>query len=292
MRQEIINLYDEFTHRGLERRVFMQRLAELAGGTAAAAAVLPLLEANYAAAAMIEEGDGRVTAERVSVPGQAGDIKGYLVRPAAASGRLPAVVVVHENRGLNPHIEDVARRAAVAGFVALAPDFLSRAGGTPADPDQARDMIGKLDQQGVVEDARSLIAWLGNDERTNGKVGIVGFCWGGGVVGRVAEEVPELDAGVGVLRPGAAVGRGVQDQGSAALELCRHGRERERRRARVPRGLGQGRRALRAAHVRGRPARLPQRHLRGALQRGSGEAGLGAHDGLLQGEPRLSTAGR
>ena len=196
MRQEIINLYDEFTHRGLERRVFMQRLAELAGGTAAAAAVLPLLEANYAAAAMIEEGDGRVTAERVSVPGQAGDIKGYLVRPAAASGRLPAVVVVHENRGLNPHIEDVARRAAVAGFVALAPDFLSRAGGTPADPDQARDMIGKLDQQGVVEDARSLIAWLGNDERTNGKVGIVGFCWGGGVVGRVAEEVPELDAGV------------------------------------------------------------------------------------------------
>ncbi len=196
MRQEIINLYDGFTHRGLDRRVFMQRLAELAGGTAAASALLPLLEANYAKAAIIPPNDNRVTTERVSIQGQAGDIRGYLARPAGASGRLPAIVIVHENRGLNPHIEDVTRRAALEGFVALAPDFLSRADGTPENQDQAREMIGRLDPQGVVEDARHVIAWLGNHEGTNGKVGIVGFCWGGGVVGRVAAEVPELDAGV------------------------------------------------------------------------------------------------
>lgn len=208
MRQEIINLYDEFTHRGLDRRIFMQRLAELAGGTAAAAAVLPLLEANYAKAAVIAADDGRVKAERVAVPGPAGEIRGYLVRPADAGGDLPAVVVVHENRGLNAHIEDVARRAALAGFVALAPDFLSRSGGTPEDQDRAREMIGQLDQQGVIEDARAVITWLGSHDATNGKVGMVGFCWGGGVVGRVATQVPELDAGVvfyGRVPPAEAV---------------------------------------------------------------------------------------
>lgn len=208
MRQEIINLYDEFTHRGLDRRIFMQRLAELAGGTAAAAAVLPLLEANYAKAAVIAADDGRVKAERVAVPGPAGEIRGYLARPAEAGGDLPAVVVVHENRGLNAHIEDVARRAALAGFVALAPDFLSRSGGTPEDQDRAREMIGQLDQQGVIEDARAVITWLGSHDATNGKVGMVGFCWGGGVVGRVATQVPELDAGVvfyGRVPPAEAV---------------------------------------------------------------------------------------
>ena len=208
MRQEIIDLYDEFTHRGLDRRVFMQRLAELAGGTAAAAAALPLLEANSAKAAMIPADDGRVTSQRVAVPGPAGEVRGYLALPASPSGKLPAVVVVHENRGLNGHIEDVARRAALAGFVAFAPDFLSRAGGTPADQDQARDMIGKLDQDGVVADARAVIAFLEKHEATNGKVGIVGFCWGGAVVGRVATAAPELGAGVvfyGRVPPAEAV---------------------------------------------------------------------------------------
>lgn len=197
MRQEIIDLYDEFTHRGLERRVFMRRLAELAGGTAAAAAIVPLLEANSAKAAMIPADDARLETRYVTVPGPAGEIRGYLATPASPGGRLPAVVVVHENRGLNGHVEDVARRAALDGFVALAPDFLSRAGGTPADQDQARDMIGKLDQDGVVADARAVVAFLrGENEATNGKAGMVGFCWGGGVVGRVAAAAPELGAGV------------------------------------------------------------------------------------------------
>lgn len=196
MRQEIIDLYDEFTHRGLDRRVFMTRLAELTGGTAAAAAALALLRADPAKAAMIAPDDPRLRTERVAIPSKGYEIKAYMARPAGASGKLPAVIVVHENRGLNAHIEDVARRAAAEGFTALAVDFLSPLGGTPSDEDKAREMIGRLDQKAVVADARTVIEWLKARPDSNGKVGIVGFCWGGGVVGRVATLVPELDAGV------------------------------------------------------------------------------------------------
>lgn len=208
MRQEIIELYDAFTHRGLDRRVFMARLAELAGGGAAAAAALALLRADYAKAAVIAADDSRLLTERVAIPRESYELKGYLARPANATGKLPAVIVVHENRGLNPHIEDVARRAAVAGFTALAVDFLSPLGGTPQDEDQAREMIGKLDPNAVVADARAAIAWLKQRPDSNGKVGIVGFCWGGGVVNQVAVAAPELDAGVvfyGRVPPPAAV---------------------------------------------------------------------------------------
>ena len=196
MRQEIIDLYDEFTHRGLDRRVFMQRLTALAGGTAAAVALVPLLEANYARAAVIAADDARVAAEPVSIPTDAGPLKGYLAKPAQAAGRLPAVLVVHENRGLNPHTEDIARRLALAGFLVLAGDFLSPSGGTPADQDKAREMIGALPPDRVVADARAAIAWLRARPDGNGKVGIIGFCWGGGVVGQVATAAPDLDAGV------------------------------------------------------------------------------------------------
>jgi carboxymethylenebutenolidase len=196
VKQAIIDLYDEFTHRGLDRRVFMHRLAELAGGTAAATAALAVLRADPARAAMVPADDPRVAAENVVIREGAESLKGYLVRPAGASGRLPGVVVVHENRGLNPHIEDVARRLAVAGFNGLAVDFLSSAGGTPTDEDQARDLIGKLDMGAVVAEAEAAVAWLKGRPDSNGKVGIVGFCWGGGVVGRVAAADPDLDAGV------------------------------------------------------------------------------------------------
>lgn len=196
MRQEIIDLYDEFTHRGLDRRLFMQRLAALAGGTAAAAALVPLLEANYARAAMVAADDARIVAERVSIPTDAGPLSGYLAKPAPAAAALPLVVVVHENRGLNPHTEDIARRLAVAGFIALAGDFLSPAGGTPTDQDKAREMIGALSMERVVADAGAAIAWLRARPDGNGKVGIIGFCWGGGVVGRVATVAADLDAGV------------------------------------------------------------------------------------------------
>jgi carboxymethylenebutenolidase len=196
MQQEIIDLYDEFTHRGLDRRVFMARLAELAGGTAAAATALAVLRADPAKAAMVDPKDPRITSESVVIREAGEALKGYLVRPASASGKLPAVVVVHENRGLNPHIEDVARRLAAAGFMALAVDFLSPAGGTPTNEDAARDLIGKLDADQVTADAKTAIEWLKERPDSNGNVGIVGFCWGGGVVGRVATAEPGLGAAV------------------------------------------------------------------------------------------------
>jgi carboxymethylenebutenolidase len=191
MRQDIIKLYDEYTHERLDRRVFMDQLAKLAGGTTAAAALVPLLKANYASAAIVPEDDARLTIEEVSFPGAGGDVQGYLARPADASGPLPAVVVIHENRGLNPHTEDVARRVALEGFVALAPDFLSPAGGTPDDEDQAREMISGLDAAQTVENAVAAVSFLAENEATTGNVGVVGFCWGGALSNQVAVSAPE-----------------------------------------------------------------------------------------------------
>jgi carboxymethylenebutenolidase len=191
MRQDIINLYDEYTHERLDRRVFMDQLAKLAGGTTAAAALVPILKANYARAAIVPADDPRLTIEEVSFAGAGGDVQAYLVRPADASGPLPGVVVIHENRGLNPHIQDVARRVALEGFVALAPDFLSPAGGTPDDEDQAREMIGALDPAQTLDNALAAVDFLATNEATNGNVGVVGFCWGGGMVNQVAASAPE-----------------------------------------------------------------------------------------------------
>jgi carboxymethylenebutenolidase len=193
MRQDLIDLYDDYTHDRISRRELLDRLTALAGGAAAASAVLAQIAPNYAQAAVVPEKDPRVSGERVQVPdGPAA----YLARPADAPAPLPGLVIVHENRGLNPHIEDVARRAALDGFVALAPDFLTSAGGTPSDPEKAREMIGALPAEEAVADARTAIAWLSQQPGVNGKVGIVGFCWGGGIVGLVATSEPELDAAV------------------------------------------------------------------------------------------------
>ena len=194
MDQRIIDLYDEYTHAPLDRRVFLERLATLTGGTAAAIAILPLLE-NRAVAAVVEPNDSRIAATNVTFPGQTGEVKGYLVKPAAG-GKAGAVVVIHENRGLNAHIEDVARRLAVGGFLALAVDFLSPAGGTPTDEDQARDMIGKLDPAQTTANAVAAVAYLRSSSDGNGKVGAVGFCWGGGLVNQLAVNDPTLDAAV------------------------------------------------------------------------------------------------
>ncbi len=190
--QPMIDLYDDYTHRTLDRRRFVAALARLAGGAAAAAAILPLLDANPARAAMIAADDARLTSGRIEF----GGLAGYRAAPADAAGALPAVVVIHENRGLNPHIEDVARRVAVAGFVALAPDFLTSAGGTPGDPDAARTLIYTLDPAAVLADAVAAVAHLKDDPATTGKVGAVGFCWGGGLVNRLAVASPDLAAGV------------------------------------------------------------------------------------------------
>jgi carboxymethylenebutenolidase len=206
MKQEIIKLYDEYTHAPLPRRVFLRRLAQLAGGGAAAAALLPLLEANYARAELVTVDDPRLAGERVTYPGASGAMRGYLVKPRAAAGKLPAVLVIHENRGLNPHIEDVARRLAVEGFLALAPDGLSPLGGTPADADQARDLIGKLDPAKTRADYLAALTYLAGRPDASGKLGLVGFCWGGGMANQVAVHAPALQAAVAFYgaTPGAA----------------------------------------------------------------------------------------
>ena len=193
MDQSFIDLYDEYTHKPLQRRVFLRRLADLAGGSAAALALLPLLENNYARAAMVPENDPRLETRYVTYPGASGDIRAYLARPKQA-GSLPGVIVIHENRGLNPHIEDVARRTAIEGFVALAPDFLSPSGGTPGDPDEARNLIRQLDRSTTIQNAVAAIPYLKARPDVTGRIGCMGFCWGGGMANQLAVNSADLGA--------------------------------------------------------------------------------------------------
>ncbi|PSJ63697.1 dienelactone hydrolase family protein [Pseudaminobacter soli (ex Li et al. 2025)] len=194
--QAMIDAYDEYTHLTLDRRAFMEKLSKLAGSGAAAAAVAPLLAANSAQAAIVAEDDPRVKGENITFPGSKGEMKGYLVRPAEAGGKLGTVIVVHENRGLNAHIRDVARRIALEGFIVLAPDFLSPLGGTPDDEDKAREMFTQLSSEQTIADGLATVAYLKKIDGGNGKVGVVGFCWGGGVVNDLAVNAPDLDAAV------------------------------------------------------------------------------------------------
>ena len=195
--QEMIRLYDDYTHLTLDRRGFMDKLARLAGSSAAAAAIVPMLAASKASAAIVAADDPRISAETVTFEGPGGvKLSGYLARPAAAAGKLPSVLVIHENRGLNPHIEDIARRLAAEGFLALSLDFLSRSGGTPADEDAARAAIGALDRSATLADAVAAVAYLKGLPDANGKVGVVGFCWGGGLANRLAVAAPDLSAAV------------------------------------------------------------------------------------------------
>lgn len=209
MDQRIIDLFDRFTHGGMSRRSFFDRLVALAGGTAAATALLPLLENNYAKAETVSPGDSRIKTETVTFPAAGKQVSGYLAWPASGD-TFPAVLVVHENRGLNPHTQDTARRLAVDGFLALAVDLLSPIGGTPADADKARDMIGTLQAPDVTSWARGAVEYLRGHPAANGKVGAVGFCWGGGVIGRLAVAEPSLNAGVvyyGAQPPAEEVGK-------------------------------------------------------------------------------------
>jgi carboxymethylenebutenolidase len=200
MDQRIIDLYDEFMHVHFSRRLFLERAAKLTGGLAAAAALLPLLQSNYAQAAIIDENDGRITTESVTLPGATGALKAYLAKPKTR-GKHGAILVVHQNRGLNPHIQDIARRLAVEGYVSLAVDFLSPLGGTPPDENQAMKMFADLDKAKTTDNAKAAVAWLRarpdvDGPRVNGKVGAVGFCWGGGVINQLAVNDPTLNAGV------------------------------------------------------------------------------------------------
>ena len=193
--QKIIDLYDNFTHGGMNRRQFLDRLSEIAGSTAAAVALLPILQNNYAQAAIVAPDDARLLSERVAFDSPKAKINGYLVRPKA-KGRRPVVLVIHENRGLNPHLEDVARRFAAEGFLAYAVDLLSLVGGTPADEDAARELHTKMNQDDAVTALVSAVSFLKKHEESTGKVGAVGFCFGGLMVNRLAVSSPDLDAGV------------------------------------------------------------------------------------------------
>ncbi len=195
MDPRIIHLYDRFTHGGMTRREFLDRLTEAAGSAAAAAALLPLLQNDYAKAAVVAPNDARLAAETASYDAAGAKISGYLVRPKA-KGKRPAVIVIHENRGLNPHIQDVARRLALEGYLAFAVDLLSPQGGTPSDEDKARDMFGALNLDTVETQLAGAVPFLEKHPESTGNVGAVGFCWGGGMVNRLAARSPDLKAAV------------------------------------------------------------------------------------------------
>ena len=184
--QQMINLYDEYTHITLDRRAYMGKLTALVGTTAAATAVTSMIAGNKAAAQIVKADDPRVKASMVKYAGEGGEMTGYLCLPANATGKLAAVIVIHENRGLVGHIQDVTRRMALEGFLAFGPDFLSVAGGTPADEDKGRDMIGKLDQVRTVANAVATVKYLQGHASSTGKVGATGFCWGGRQVNALA----------------------------------------------------------------------------------------------------------
>jgi carboxymethylenebutenolidase len=203
LRSAAIALYDRYTHEGVDRRTFMTELTRLAGSAAAANALFLAIAADPAAAALTAEKDPRLVVRRGSLGLKGVKLKGYVAAPRAARGRkIAAVFVVHENRGLNGHIEDVARRIALAGYFAIAPDFLSGIGGTPADEDKAREAIGKLDLGASVAEAVAAVESARRLRHNNGKVGAIGFCWGGAFVNRLAVAAGAgLDAAVPYYGP-------------------------------------------------------------------------------------------
>ena len=193
MDQKIINLYDSYTHSQISRKDFMKKLAILTGSTALALTVLPMLENNYVAAATFD--DSNLEVENIRYAGVEGDMKAVLAKPKGKKN-LGAVVVIHENRGLNPHIIEVTKRVAAEGFLALGIDALSPFGGTPSDENQGRELIGKLDADKNLQNYLKGLEYLRNHKSGNGKVGCVGFCWGGAMANKLAVADPKLQAAV------------------------------------------------------------------------------------------------
>jgi carboxymethylenebutenolidase len=196
--QELLILFDAYVHGALDRRGFLDQAAKYAVGGVTAAMLLDELSPRFAEAQVIKPDDGRIKAEYLEYdsPNGNGKMRGYFVRPAQAKGKLPGILVIHENRGLNPHIEDVARRLALDNFVTFAPDALFPLGGYPGSEDKARELFQKLDQTKTREDFVTALSWLKARPETTGRVGAVGFCYGGGIVSMLATRVPELAAGV------------------------------------------------------------------------------------------------
>ena len=208
---EVLKLFDQYVHGGITRREFLASAGRYTVGGATAASLLGALSPSFAAP-LVTPDDKRLTARFVELPSPQGNgsVRGYLVAPADAKGKLPLVLVVHENRGLNPHIEDVARRLALDGFIAFAPDALHTLGGYPGDEDKARALFGKLDQAKTRVDFVVAARWLRQLPEGNGKLGVVGFCYGGAIANHLATQLPELAAAVpfyGSQPPAAAVAK-------------------------------------------------------------------------------------
>jgi carboxymethylenebutenolidase len=195
MDQKIIDLHDDYSNGLLDRREFIKKLAFLAGGTAAAIALLPLIENKYAQAQVVPKDDSRLYVENIKYPGETGDVLAHFARPKGDK-KLPGVIVIHENRGLNPHTEDVARRVALEGFLVIAPNALSPLGGTPEDTNEARALMRKLDRESNLKNYLAAVKYLKTHPQSTGKVGCTGFCWGGGVTNQVAVNSPDLKAAV------------------------------------------------------------------------------------------------
>jgi len=195
MDQTIIDLYEKYTHNLLDRREFLKKLGILLGSAAAANALLPLLETNYARAEVVSKDDPRLKTGYINYPGATGDVRAYSARPKGGA-KLPGVIVAHENIGLVPHIQDVTRRVALEGFLAIGPDALSPVGGTPKDSNDAKKLLKKLDSQSTVNDYIAAVKYLQYHPESTGKVGIIGFCWGGGVANQVAVKTPDVTAAV------------------------------------------------------------------------------------------------
>jgi carboxymethylenebutenolidase len=195
MHQAIVDLYEKYSQGSLDRRDFLKKLAMVAGGTAAADALLPLLERNSASAQVVAKDDARLIVEYIKYPGETGEVRANFVRPKG-NAKLPGVLVIHENRGLNAHIEDVTRRVALEGFLALAPDALSPLGGTPEDSEKAPALIGQLDKEKTIKNYLAAVKYLKTHPLSTGKVGVVGFCWGGAMANQVAVHSPDVVAAV------------------------------------------------------------------------------------------------
>ena len=195
---EVLKLFHGYVHGALTRRDFLDRAAKFAVGSFTAAAMLESLKPNFAWAQQVPKDDARIRTETATYPTTqgSGTMRGYLVKPAKGPAKLPTVVVIHENRGLNPYIEDVARRLAVLGYLAFAPDALSPFGGYPGDEDKAREMFAKLDRPKMIEDLLAAVPYVKSRPDTTGKIGAVGFCFGGGVVNAMAVRFPDLSGSV------------------------------------------------------------------------------------------------
>jgi carboxymethylenebutenolidase len=278
----LLELYDFYAHGKITRREFLDRAGKYTAAGVTAVAALDMLKPDYALAQQVSFTDPDIVAEYVTYPSPEGhgEVRGYLVKPAS-QGPHPAVVVVHENRGLNPYIEDVARRLGKAGFMALAPDGLTSVGGYPGNDDRGRELQAQVDSEKLLNDFFAAFEHLLGHDDSTGKVGCVGFCYGGGVCNAMAVAYPELAASVPFYGRQADAADVPRIEAPLLLHYAGTGRADQRRLARL-RGRARGaRQGLHGAFLRRRQPRLPQR-LHAALRRGGRRTRLGAHHRLLQ----------